>query len=67
MFLGRSRGHQRLSAIAVAMAVEPQYVCGAAMFGVHQQTETKSAHAPERQQRSQNKAEKKLLEESSVA
>jgi hypothetical protein len=51
MFLGRSRGHQRLSAIAVAMAVEPQYVCGAAMFGVHQPTETKSEPAPERQHR----------------
>jgi hypothetical protein len=49
MFLGRSRGHQRLAAIAIAMAVEPQYVCGAAMCGVHQHTETKSEHAPERQ------------------
>jgi hypothetical protein len=49
VFLGRSRGHARLSAIAVVMAVEPQSVCGAAMFGVHQHTEPKSEHAPERQ------------------
>jgi hypothetical protein len=67
MFLGRSRGHQRLSAIAVVMAVEPQYGCGAAMFGVHQHTETQSEHAPERQDGSQKKTEKKLLEESSAS
>jgi hypothetical protein len=67
MLLGCSRGHQRRAAIAVAMAVEPQYVCGAAIFGVHQPTETKSEHAPERQHREQKKAEKKLREESSVS
>jgi hypothetical protein len=44
MFLGRREPHERFSALAMTMATEPQYVCGAdtVCLGLH--IEIKSEH-----------------------
>jgi hypothetical protein len=47
-----------LSAIVVQMAIEPQYVFGAATF-VHQQVEIKSGHAADCQRCQHQKGGKK--------
>ena len=43
-FLGRGRPRAGLSVLAIIMATEPQYVCGAATRHLHRSTEMKSGH-----------------------